>query len=468
MDFEPFGSKALQDLDEKDLEVLREIAEGWYVEYKRELSKADGIAKSVAAFANTYGGWVFYGVEEKSRDEQVAGSFPGLPDDEVDAALSRIRQAVAQSINPSAHYDVHVIRAGGSGSLQSGRAVVVLRVQKSFNTPHVHRSGMIYRRVGDGSEPVPETDRGRLGQLFKRRKRLEKHYSAILSDRISLPANQKKSPFIRLLVVSDLWKERDLWFSGAIDRIREIMGDPAGEIATWPFDTVHNSPLGFVARQLTNNHPGVISSTWELFRDLTSDIVVPLRYVNISEISDGHDFLDGYEQKDRFISALRADGHTEFKVIDINSLFATLMGLSNIQTKLMAELESSGTFWFKAQIHNANGFVPFLDCQGVVDHVEKHHIPVILRKIITLYPGKGMASFAETWKLPDNNDENETQLSQTVFSALGMFTHIVRALGLPEWMEVDASGDEGSYYSQIIGASRRFQNAQSQRSPALK
>lgn len=467
MDFEPFGRKALQELDEKDLEILREVGEGWYVEYKRELSKADAIGKSVAAFANTYGGWVFYGIEEKSRDEQVAGSFPGIPDNEVNAALSRIRQAVAQGVNPSTHYDVHVIRASGSGAIQSGRAVIVLRVQKSFNTPHIHRSGLIYRRVGDGSEPVPETDRGRLGELFKRRNRLEKHYSRILRDQVSLPTNQKNAPFIRLLVVSDLWKEKGLWFSGSIDRIREIMGDKVGEIATWPFDTVHNSHFGFVARQLDGNHPGAISSTWELFRDLTSDIIVPLRYANLSKIDDGHSFLDGYEQQKRFSNILRADGHTEFKVIDINSLFAVLMGLSNIQAKLMAELGCDGIFWFKAQIQNANGFVPFLDCQSVLEYFEKHHAPVVLRKAIAVYPGNGLTSFAEAWESRDDQNESGTSLSPVVLGALAMFTHIVCALGLPEWMQVDSSGG-ADYYSQIIAASQRFQDAQTKRNNAIK
>lgn len=460
MDFEPFGGKELQELSEADLAMLRDVAEGWYVEYKRELSKADAIAKSVAAFANTYGGWVFYGVEEKSRDDQVAGDFPGIPEDQVDISLSRIRQAVAQGINPSTHYDVHVVRASGLGVLHPGHAVIALRVRRSLNAPHVHRSGLIYRRVGDGSEPVPETDRGRLGQLFKRRSRLEKYYSRILSDQVSMPANQRKSPFIRLLVVSDLWKEKDLWFSGPIDRIREIMGDPVGEIATWPFETIHNSPSGFVARQLVDNHPSAIGPTWELSRDLTSDIIVPLRYVSTSEVDDSNGFLNGYEQGGRFVDILRADGHTDFKVIDINSLFATLIGLSNTQTRLMAEVGCSGPFWFKAQIHNANGFVPFLDCRSVLEIFEKHRAPVILRKAITIFPGNGLNSFAETWKGQDGDDGDTNSLSPVLLGALAMFTHLARAVGLPEWMEVSGAKDGETYYSQLIAASRRFQEAQ--------
>lgn len=460
MDFEPFGSKELLDLTEKDLETLYEVAEGWYVEYKSELSKAESIAKSIAAFANTYGGWVFYGVAEKSRSEQVAGSFPGIPEDQIDIGISRVRHAVAQSINPSTHYDVHVIRPSGAGLMQPGRAVLVVRVPKSLNTPHVHRSGLVYRRVGDGSEPVPETERNQLAQLFKRRNRLVKRYSGMLDNTVTFPSNQKREPFLRLFIISDLWKEKDLWFPGKIDRIREIMGDIEGEVATWPFDTIHNSVDGFVARQLVNNHPGYIGPTWELCRDLTSDIISPFRYANMSSLDDCNHFLYGYNHVDRFIRILRADGHTNLKIIDINCLFATLVGLSNIQNRLMEEVGCKGGFWFKAQIHNVNGFVPFLDCLSVLELFEKHRAPVGLRKTVSVFPGNGLNTFLETWK-PGENPEDGSPLSPVLLGAFAMFTNIARALGMPDWIE---TGDKvENYYLQLIGASQRFQSAQIQR-----
>lgn len=75
--YSPFD-KSLWELEASDLASLKSATEGWYVEYKREASKADTMAKSVSAFANTHGGWLFYGVTEKSKDEAVAGEFPGI------------------------------------------------------------------------------------------------------------------------------------------------------------------------------------------------------------------------------------------------------------------------------------------------------------------------------------------------------------------------------------------------------
>lgn len=83
---------------------LSSVAEGWYVEYKQEVPNASSIAKSITALANTYGGWLFYGVAEKSKDDAVAGAFPGVSREDADGVLQRIRQAVANHSQPSPYF----------------------------------------------------------------------------------------------------------------------------------------------------------------------------------------------------------------------------------------------------------------------------------------------------------------------------------------------------------------------------
>ena len=69
--YNPF-SKHLDDLEPSDLSILRDVAEGWYVEYKIAVPSPNSIAKSISSFANTYGGWLFYGVAE-SHDGRREG-----------------------------------------------------------------------------------------------------------------------------------------------------------------------------------------------------------------------------------------------------------------------------------------------------------------------------------------------------------------------------------------------------------
>jgi hypothetical protein len=108
-EYSPFDAP-FHSLEATDLAALRVVSEGWYVEYKREVPNAGAVAKSVGAMANTYGGWIFYGVEEQSKDDSVAGAFPGLSADDLDGAMQRIRQAVAGHLHPSPHFDIKALR----------------------------------------------------------------------------------------------------------------------------------------------------------------------------------------------------------------------------------------------------------------------------------------------------------------------------------------------------------------------
>jgi len=231
--YDPFAGKDFQSLNVDDLAVLTEVSEGWYVEYKREMSKADSVAKSISAFANTYGGWLFYGINEKSKAEAVAGSFPGIAAQDIAASLNRIRHAVAQLVSPSPHFDVCVI-AGPSEKLglTEGASVIVVRVPRSLNTPHVHQRGVIYRRVGDGSEPVAETDRTRLEHLVDRRKALDRHYAKLFRSHVDIPHDQTKQPYLRIVLVADVWRDRNPWLGVDLSAVRGAMGSTAGTAVT--------------------------------------------------------------------------------------------------------------------------------------------------------------------------------------------------------------------------------------------
>ena len=199
--FSPFAVP-LESLTSADLERLRETAEGWYIEYKRELSEASDIAKSISGLANTYGGWLFYGVEEVSKANPVAGAFPGIAGQDCDAALQRMRQSVAQHMHPAAHFDVKAVSGDGK-NIASGFVVICVRVPQSLAAPHVHKSGRIFRRVADGSEPEVENDRFRLDQLFRRSHDLRQEYADWIARDPEFSKEEKDRPYLRLIMFVD-------------------------------------------------------------------------------------------------------------------------------------------------------------------------------------------------------------------------------------------------------------------------
>lgn len=205
--FSPF-TKPTNQLSADDLSDLRQVAEGWYVEYKREVPNAASIAKSVAALANTSGGWVFFGVEELSKTEPVAGSFPGVSLAAVEAAQQQIRSACA-NLMPVPHFTVITLRGPSADeALADDRAVIGVQVPMSLVAPHVHKDGRIYRRVGDSSEPRAENDRHLLDQLMKRGDGVRKEFKLWLGRDPELSKAESNMPLLRVLLCPDLWDDR--------------------------------------------------------------------------------------------------------------------------------------------------------------------------------------------------------------------------------------------------------------------
>ena len=129
MRYTPFTAE-LKDLEPANLDCLRQTAEGWYIEYKEEANDVRSIAKSVTAFANTYGGWLFYGIEEAEVDgSKVAGAFPGIPDSDLGQLLERIATACARHASPTPFYETTVLHGPEPLlGLAAGNAVVVVKV----------------------------------------------------------------------------------------------------------------------------------------------------------------------------------------------------------------------------------------------------------------------------------------------------------------------------------------------------
>jgi predicted HTH transcriptional regulator len=101
--YNPFIAQ-IRDLDLSHLRQLRGIPEGWYVEYKREFPKVESAAKSVCAFANTFGGWLFYGIQE-DKGTKTAGAFPGIADEDISQIEQQLQQAASCGVNPSPYFD---------------------------------------------------------------------------------------------------------------------------------------------------------------------------------------------------------------------------------------------------------------------------------------------------------------------------------------------------------------------------
>jgi hypothetical protein len=434
-DFNPF-SKGIGDIEPADLAVLRDVTEGWYVEYKREVSNAGAVAKSISALANTYGGWIFYGVAEKSKDEAVAGEFPGIPRQEADALLQRIRQSAANHLQPTPYFETKALFGPAPDiGLPEDRCVVVVRVPWGPDAPFIHKDGRIYRRVADGSEPRHETDRYILDQLAARSSKITDHFAEWTSQGLETSEAEGDVAHVRIFLIADFWGDHEPVEDVPIGKIREIMRDTSGDFAL-SFDNVYRTTGAYVCRQAQMNDPQSLTLTWTLRTDFCSEIVIPLPKFRGGNLASLHALFRGYDHADRFIRLCRQQHYKDPTVIDLNLLMIILMALARKHLALAKQFGWTEKMSVKVRIAGVWRTIPFFDAPHVLDEYEQHGLALNLRDEASVHPGKSHHSY---FNLAAPEAEG-TEQSNVIWTAISLFVPIARALGVSMGM-----GDEEDY-----------------------
>jgi len=147
-----FDTKPLDKIEESDLQALlvNPVPERKRIEYKSELptdkfkDRKEFLA-DVSSFANTVGGYLLYGVKE---EDGMPVEICGVEVDSVDALKLKwegmLRDALSLRIP---HVDIHEVK------LSTGNWVVILRIPRSWLTPHrvtLENHGHFYGRNSAG------------------------------------------------------------------------------------------------------------------------------------------------------------------------------------------------------------------------------------------------------------------------------------------------------------------------------
>jgi hypothetical protein len=399
-------------------------------------------------------------VSKRNRElSRVAGAFPGIPRNELDGVLHQLRQAVATLVSPSPHFDVKpIFGARETLNLADDRVVVCVRVPWSPNTPHVHKDGRIYRRVSDGSEPKPETDRFILDQLWRRADKLREQYAQWVKKDPEFSQGEGERPFLRLLLVADLWRDREPWADVSLEEVRSIMqlSDPTG--ISVPFETVYTSATGFIARQLYLNKPHDLGLTWQFRPDPRSEVLIPLNHRVMRGEDQFAQECDGLEHARRFARIVQAQGHENAEIVDLNFLFTALAGVMNIQDRLSAKAGWTGSLYGKARLLHVWRTCPYLDVDVILDEFEAHGVPMCLNSDIEVWPGSDPETFFE---IPSY--ENEDVEARLMLKTLAVFAPIARAFGIPGWLDLSDNGKGRYYHVELYQAAGRATEAQRRR-----
>ena len=138
--------------------------EGFILEYKRDFDGLtnDNLAKTIAAFANTYGGILIIGVNAPKG--KPIEPFDGFKVDQSVNYEEKIEAVVLSHIKEPVFPEVRVCEN------EKGSAFIVVRVMESHLTPHrVANNRKIYVRTGQSSMPNEEALWDRIEWLASRR-----------------------------------------------------------------------------------------------------------------------------------------------------------------------------------------------------------------------------------------------------------------------------------------------------------
>lgn len=450
LSFYPFN-KNLDEVILDDLIQLRQIAEGWYVEYKRTVVPARSIAKSLAAFANHYGGWIFYGIEGARDGSNVASNYPGLDKSETSQLVQNLRNAAKDLINPSPYYDYKVLEGPWDEiNLPTDRSVVIVVVPSGIDTPYIHGDGRIYRRIADASDPKAETDRFILDQLWEKKKKAEKKLASFIKKEPIISEVEKENTFMHLFLLQNpstpVVKESSLIFDD-FTRIMSIASS-SEESFSMSYDNFFTMGNGFIARHVYNNNPYNLVTTWKYNIDGSSVITIPIRKYN-----DYSKFAivgqRGYKHINTYIQILKSQKHDHIDIIDVQMIILSILTCITRQYTLNKQGDVSRNIYAKARLCNIWRCTPYLDTSVYMDFINTNGIPVIQNNKQFAPIGTNFDSFIpiDEGEVSEGDPLAVVQFSQ----ALPILIHIGNILGIPKKVLFNEDGEWYSAIARSIG-----------------
>lgn len=381
MSFNPFG-KELSEITTSDLAVLKEVSEGWYIEYKRQGIQLKDIAKQISSFANQFGGYLFFGIEESQDSNKRAEFFPGIEIRDAEKLSIRIREATATHVSPDVYYEEKIlIGPCRKIDLNEGKAIIVIDIPASFDPPHIHSSGRIYMRHADQSKPKELVDRYEYDRLIDKQERTRKYVSKFFNDIPELPEQQAHSPFVYVYLTPNPYvplSDKNLSFEQFCSCVKDFSEDFGDNV---PMQMVHPVKGGFFAKQTEGNDPTLSWAAIRYWHNRTIRFDIPIRYGTLKDLF-GPRNGNKYKHTAPFVEEYFNQGFKETTICDYSHVTLIMRSMCNMYLHMIDALDDKASFLSTFIIKNVFNTVPYLDTERYADHCSEYGIPVTNENII--------------------------------------------------------------------------------------
>ena len=432
MRYTPF-EKDIENVDPPELKSLTSVYEGWYVEYKSQAPTARVLAKSLASFANQFGGWVFLGVDEDSPSGS-AGAFPGILNEDVPQVLESIRNAAKDLIRPVVEYRERVFPGPIKEiELDSSRSLIAFYVPEGPTTPYVHNDGRIYIRVGDSSSPVFARDRATFDMLFRRGENKRRLLESQTDKIPEISEEERNTPYLHLAILSDPYENLGHWYAGSFSEFSELMGRDLLR-----FDNVFTTQNGYVARQVLGNNRYLRMLTWEFLRKGHSFVTLPIPLLSPASLGNTIDVAGkdnptlGYSVDvsvgKAFLEIVAQKGLAGCTILDLTHAANFILAIFKRHRTIMRHAGVNAPLYVKSRIENVWRTIPYVNLPVYLEHVRKYDIPLVQWDGFELPP---RSSSSPCILFPERDDVPEETEPDTEQGPVNLWLGVMEALGVP-------------------------------------
>ncbi len=385
MPYNPFDKPVGEKLIADDLQKLLEcnVAEGYYVEYKSDFPANEKIGKSIASFANTYGGWYVVGVKTDGHHiaNEVCGfSLVAYPD-----PVSKVREIVKSYLDPLPVFYPQVVRLA-----MEDRAVLVVYIPGGQETPFVAKDGRIYRRTYDSSHPVPETSRHVIDRLVDNGRDVTKRFGDFCRDERTFSKSEEEYGWVKLFLSPyplGMIEKHDILSSDGMEKLLQLSRIPIkilqaesfGEVTgNVQFNSAQPTYQSVILRQIAPANLAFNTLMVELFIDGRAKFFIPLRYfTDWREIFSLESQLV-HEALRKACIAEKSSSIKYLRFFDIGQLWLAVAYLLSYYQSWIGEEPWLTDLRAALKIEGIWRSVPVFDSDEWGLHVQKYGLPVVL------------------------------------------------------------------------------------------
>lgn len=371
--FNPFG-KDFKDVRQADLEVLRSVAEGWYVEYKKVTLSGKRVAASVSSFANSHGGIYFVGIESDPNNNRAA-NFDGVVD-----SPDIIRDSVRGNLQPFPYFETFTIDLG------NGKKVLMVAIPEGENPPYIHSDGRIYRRQGAASDPIPESDRHTIDELYRKAQEFKDELEEFRHFDLAFCKGEGAIPYFQMFVntapfnhflIEDFFTRDNLktlmnQFNSGFTGEEDISGKKMSVSGRLKFDSMNTYHSSISLRYLEGQDLAYNGMTLmvDVFGNLKLLLPLSEKYRSVENLPEA------------YLSVLKRSQEgsiPSINLLDARQIVGAIFGVMTNYVKYLDQKRYSDGFEVRLRLTNCWRKTLYIDSQTFIGHVQNFGIPICMK-----------------------------------------------------------------------------------------